>query len=86
MPPQNVFSAPQVYLLDDRSHLWMLVGRSVSQEIRDLLFHPDLLKTDTSSVRYDTRVGRRINAFLNLLRSSSPYKQGTNGTASCYLE
>ena len=55
----------------------MFVGRSVAQEIRDQLFHPEEPKTDTSFVRYDTRVGRRINAFLNLLRSSSPYKQGT---------
>ena len=59
-----------------RTTLWMLMGRSVPQDIRDQLFHPDLPRIDCTPVRNDTRVGRRVNAFLTLLRSSTAYKQG----------
>jgi len=78
-PSAEMMESDQLYLLDDRSCLWLYVGRSVPQSVLEEVFELQLSapfsRSDTTPLCNTSRIGRRINSFVELLRSTSPYKQ-----------
>jgi hypothetical protein len=83
----EIFESDGVYLLDDRSSLWIYIGRSVSRQTLEDLFDPFLSnnvgrgtfsnhRPSLASLNTASELGSRVNAFVGHLRSSSSYKQG----------
>jgi chemotaxis protein histidine kinase CheA len=66
-----------VYLLDDRSTLYMHVGRAVPAAVIDELFetiHTPQGRKDSVSFRTSSLLARRMCALVDLLRASNPHK------------
>jgi hypothetical protein len=88
-PSAEVFEGGQMYLLDDRSCMYLYVGRHVPRAIVDeiMLTTPGtggLGRKDCVSFRTHTsELARRMAAFVELLRSRNAHKQG--GRVVCSL-
>jgi hypothetical protein len=72
------FETDQLYVVDDRSILWVYVGRVMSQELLEEIFnlpaHAPFDRPNDVSIRTSTALGRRIKLFLDLLAADAPYK------------
>jgi hypothetical protein len=72
------FDTDQLYVVDDRSVLWVYVGRAMSQELLEEIFnlpaHAPFERPNDVSIRTSTALGRRIKLFLDLLAADAPYK------------
>jgi hypothetical protein len=85
-PSAQVFEGDQIYLLDDRTSLYMYVGRNIPRQVIDDLMETTpgvggLGKRESVSLRVDSsELARRMQAFINLLRSTNAHKQGDNRT------
>jgi len=76
-PSSEVFEFDQVYLLDDRSTLYMHVGRAVPAAVIDELFETITTpqgRKDSVSFRTSSLLARRMCALVDLLRASNPHK------------
>jgi NurA-like 5'-3' nuclease len=87
-PSAEVFEGDQIYLLDDRTSLYMYVGRNIPRQVIDELMETTpgvggLGKRESVSLRTDTsELARRMQAFINLLRSTNAHKQGNIAPAA----
>jgi hypothetical protein len=80
-PTSEVFESDQVYLLDDRSTLYLYVGRSVSPgEVEEMMETTPgasgLGRQSYVTLRSDTESGRHLLAIVQMLRVSCCNKQG----------
>ena len=79
-PSSEVFESDQIYLLDDRTNIWIYVGRSVPQATIEDVFNIDsgrpYERNEFTSINQTTHTGKRVLEFIDLLRNSSVYKQG----------
>jgi len=79
-PTAEVFEADQMYLLDDRSTLYLYVGRNVPAALIDEIMDTSpgnggLGRKESVTFRLDSELGRRIQLFCDLLRSTNNTKQ-----------
>jgi hypothetical protein len=81
-PSSENFESDQIYLLDDRSFLWLFVGRSVSPELLEEVFFLDKQRPhdrpDTLAFNSSTKLGRRAEEFVRLLWNDGPSVPGKN--------
>lgn len=72
------FESDQIYVVDDRSFLWMFIGRALPQDLLDELFvlspHNPYERPDELVPRLDTSLGRKVEAFLQLVSADCSYR------------
>jgi len=79
-PSSEVFESDKMYLVDDRSVLYLLVGRNVPKVVVEMFLDvsssPLGSGDETASFALQNEMGRKLAIFVDLLKASNPHKQG----------
>ena len=78
-PSSEVFESDKMYLVDDRSTLYLYIGRNVPKVIVDVFLNLSSAphgSSEAASFAVQNDMGRKLSLFVELLRASNPHNQG----------